>query len=196
VSCNAGGLHTNNSYLRVFDLVADFGINVNINITSVDVGIETATAGTGGIQPATINIYTLSGPFIFANLTLIATQAINVADQSLSILNVPISASIPAGSVLVVEVFTPDGQANGNSFFIGANGLGQTGPSYLAALDCGIAEPTSTADIGFPGDMFVMNVNADPAGPPPIPVSNRAIYLGIFLIAVFMVARYRRRLVF
>ena len=54
-------------------------------------------------------------------------------------------------TVLVVEVFTPNGQTAGNSFFIGSNALGQTAPSYLAAADCGVTEPTDTAAIGFPG---------------------------------------------
>ncbi len=46
VSCNAGGLHADNSYFRVFDLPA-FGITGAFNVTDVDIGIETAV-GSGG----------------------------------------------------------------------------------------------------------------------------------------------------
>ena len=42
-----------------------------------------------------------------------------------------------------MEVFTPDGQATGNLFFIGSNAAAETGPSYLSAADCGITTPTT-----------------------------------------------------
>jgi len=192
-SCNSGGLHTDNAYLRVFDLVTDFGINEDIIISSIDFGIELASSGSGGSQPAVVNVYTLSGTFIYANLTLIATQAISVADQTLSILNVPISATIPAGTILVIEVSTPSGQAVGNSFFIGSNNLGETDASYLATADCNIFEPTTTAGIGYPGMNTVMTVNADSAIQP-IPLNNWAIYFGIFLIGLFVIYRFRRKI--
>ena len=189
VSCNAGGLHTNNTYMRVFDLVNDFSISGPIDVTSVDFGIELASGATG-TQPVTVNIYTLSGSLLFSNLTLVASQPISVPDQSLTILNVPISASIPAGSLLVVEIYTPNGQISGNSFFVGSNNLGQTDPTYLAAADCGVPQPVNTASIGFPGMHLLMNVNAEPVGP--VPISNWALFIGIGLILVFAVVRFRR----
>lgn len=42
-------------------------------------------------------------------------------------------------------------------------------------------------------DSWVL-IEGDSFGPPPVPLSNWAIYLGILLIAVFMVFRFRRRL--
>ena len=104
--------------MRVFDLYGAYGITGAVNVTSVDFGIELALAGSGGMQPVTVNIYTLTGAFILANLTPVGTQTVNVPDQTQSILNVPVSALVPAGSFIVVEVFTPNGQINGNSFFI------------------------------------------------------------------------------
>ncbi|NUM43460.1 MAG: carboxypeptidase regulatory-like domain-containing protein, partial [Anaerolineales bacterium] len=46
VSCNAGGLHTDNSYLRHFTL-ADFGITDSFDVTEVSFGVEQATGATG-----------------------------------------------------------------------------------------------------------------------------------------------------
>ena len=83
----------------------------------------------------------------------------NIADQAGTILNAPIDADVPAGSELVVEIFTPDGTALGNLIFIGSNSAAETGPSYLSAPDCGINSPTTTAALGFPNMHIVMNVN-------------------------------------
>ena len=162
VSCNAGGLHTDNSYMRVFDLAA-FGLANGLDVTEVEFGIEQALGATGS-QPVTVNLYVKTvpaNPLTFANLTLIGTANTSVTDQSATVLAVPVAGSAGAGSILVVEVFTPNGQAAGNSFFIGSNNLGQTAPSYLAAADCGVPEPTDTAAIGFPGMHIVMNVTGD-----------------------------------
>lgn len=190
VSCNAGGLHTDNSYFRLFDLVADFGINEAIQISSVDFGIEQASSNAGD-QPVTVNVYTLSGAFVMANLTLINTMQATVVDQVQSILNVPINAIIPQGAQLVIEVFTPDGQGVGNSFFIGSNNLGETGPSYIMAVGCGISEPVPTAAIGFPNNQYVINVNADPVAPE-VPLKSWAIILSFFLFSAFVVFRVKR----
>ncbi len=186
------GYTTPNSYMRVFDLVNEFSINEYINITSVDFGIESAVGATGG-QPATVNIYTLTGPLLFANLTLIASQPVIVLDQALTLLNVPINAIIPMGSVVVVEIYTPDGRPSGDALFIGSNDLGETAPSYLSASECSIIEPTTTSSLGYSWAQFVINVHAEPSTPE-IPISNWAIYLSIFLILVFFAFYFRRRL--
>ena len=105
-------------------------------------------------------------PFTFANFAPIGTAAVNVPDQSLTIITVPVAGTAPAGSNLVVEFFTPEGQTAGNSLFVGSNPDGQTAPTYLAAVDCGVPEPTDTATLGFPGMHLVMNVTGDTDGGP------------------------------
>lgn len=159
VSCNAGGVHADNSYLRVFTLT-DFGIETGFHVTSVDVGIENA-AGVGGSQPAEVYLYTLDGALAWANMTEIGSAMVDVADQALTVLNIPVEADVPADAVLVVEFFTPDASGVGHSLFVGSNNLGQTAPTYLAAADCGIIEPTDLAAIGFPGMHLVMNVTGE-----------------------------------
>jgi len=185
VSCNAGGVHVENSYYRAFTL-SSFGITNQFDIASVDVGVELANAGgtipppgaapgisTKGTkvgvgapgatsQPITIKLYTSSMPFptgFPGSLTQIGITNTTVNDTSLSIVNIPVTGSAPAGSQLVVEVLTPDGTAAGNSFFIGSNTAAETGPSYLRAPGCGVTNPTTTAAIGFPNMHIVMNVN-------------------------------------
>ena len=158
VACNNGTAHTDNSYIRAFDL-DNFGLTQGLTVTEVQVGIEQAT-GAGGTQPATVNLYTWNpaDPFTFANFVLVGTANASVPDLSATIIIVPVSGVAPAHSTLVVELFTPNGQAVGDLLFVGSNPDGQTAPTFLAAADCGVPEPTDTAAIGFPNMMMVMNV--------------------------------------
>lgn len=161
-SCNASGLHADNSYIRVFNL-SDFGIGGNFNVTNVEFGVQSA-AGATGSQPVTVNLYTLSGPLTFGNLTPIGSSSVNLSDQALTIANVNVAGTAPAGSMLVVEIFTPNGQTAGNSFFIGSNPNGQTASSYIAAADCGLSEPLDLAAVGFPDMHIIMNVTGTVGG--------------------------------
>ena len=132
------------------------------DITSVSFGIEQATSGTGTGQQLTVNLYTNSGaPFPGGTLTLLnSSGSINIPDQSGTIFDLPIAATVPAGTLeLVMEVTNPDGTAAGNAFFVGSNAAPETGPSYLSAVDCGLNDPTPTGDIGFPNMHIVFNVN-------------------------------------
>jgi hypothetical protein len=169
VSCNAGGLHTDNSYIRRFFLNADHGIVSTFDVSSVDWAIETAT-GANGTQPVDVNLYSIpvGVTMTFANLTPIGSSSISVADTSLSGISTNVAGTIvdPTAEDLVVEIFTPDGQTAGNSLFIGSNANGQTQPSYLAAADCGVSEPTDTAAIGFPDMHVIMVVNGIEGGVP------------------------------
>ena len=167
VSCSSGGLHADNSYLRTFYL-PDFGIMNPFEITAVEMGIETA-AGASGDQPVEVRLYTLDGALLWANLTLIGQASVNIPDQTLSHFTIPVSGNAPAGSTLVVEFFTPNGQTAGHTLFVGSNNLGQTALSYLAAADCGITEPTDTGTIGFPEMQIVMNVTGMTAGAGGVP---------------------------
>jgi len=174
VSCNAGGLHAENSYYRVFDLDTDFGIVNTFDVTAVQYGIETAT-GSGGTQPVSVKLYTLNGVLNTANLTPIGNTTDNVPNQTGTIFTSLVNGSVPAGGVLVVEILTPDGQTAGNSFFIGSNAAGQTDPGYLRAPDCGVAQPTATGSIGFPNMHIVLNVIGNEAGGVPAIVMTKTV---------------------
>jgi len=88
-------------------------------------------------------------------------------------------------------VFSPSGEADGNSFFIGSNNLGETDPSYIMAPTCGITEPTLISAVGFPNNHYVINVNADPVVPE-VPIKSWAIILSFLLSSVFVVFRVKR----
>ena len=85
VSCNAGGLHSDNSYWRRFLLATDHGIALQYNVTSVDFGIEQAT-GAAGSQPVTVNLHSIANgaSFLLANLTSLGSAPISVSDQAMA----------------------------------------------------------------------------------------------------------------
>ena len=163
-SCNSGPpgfFHADNSYWRAFNM-ATFTGSQQYNVTSVSFGIETANAaGTGTTQPVTVRLYTETiGVFPLGTQTQIATTTVNVADQALTVLTVPLVATVPAGTTeLIMEVFTPDGTGAGNRFLIGSNAAGETGPGYTSAASCLILVPTLLTVTGSPNMHLVFNVN-------------------------------------
>ncbi len=173
VACNNGTATAQNSYWRAFDM-STFTGGREYDVTSVSFGIELANSGSGTGQPLTVNLYVESGaPFPAGTRTLLATTGpFTVPDQALTVLEVPLVATVPAGILeLVMEVNSPDGRPDGNVFFIGSNPDGQTGPSYLSSADCGPPDPTNLADLGFPNMQIVFNVNGScpQATPTPTP---------------------------
>jgi hypothetical protein len=169
VSCNNGTATTQNSYWRAFDINTSTG-GAEYDVTSISFGIELGSSGSGTGQPLTVNLYVENdAPFPNGTRTLLATSgSINIPDQADTVFSVPITATVPAGTLeLVMEVSSPDGRPDGNMFFIGSNPDGQTEPSYISAADCGMPDPTNLADVGFPNMHIVMNVNGScPQGTP------------------------------
>lgn len=175
ISCNNGISHTDNSYWRAFDMGSISGGPYFVD--SVSFGMEWAN----NTQPVTVRLYANSeGAFPGGTRSLIATREINVGSaQNGTVVEIPLSATVQTGaSELVMELFTPDGQAAGNRFFVGSNADPQTGPSYLSAPACGITAPTDTAALGSPNMHIVFAVrghcspSATPSCPPVITQST------------------------
>ncbi len=203
VSCNAGTLHSDNNYMRRFDLDGEFGITGSLTVDSVNVGIETAT-GAGGSQPISIILHSIANAdaLTFANLNEVGRLDTTIADAAAVIQNFVVSSTAidPATDDLVVDVFTPDGQTAGHSFFIGSNNLGETAPSFIAAAACGINEPTATGGIGFPDMNIVFSVNATVGDddimlppPPAVPTMNSYGLLGMALALMLGAGLFLRR---
>lgn len=172
VSCNGGApgfFHTDNSYYRAFTL-ASFNPpldQLQFRLEGVTFGIETANAsGVGTTQPITINIFNASAnPPTLATLgPVLSTVTVDVPDQANSLFTVDLPTQpvfTVASGILVVEIFTPSGQVAGHSFFMGANALGQTGPSFIRAASCGLADIGNLAGIGFPNMHIVMSLRGN-----------------------------------
>ena len=152
-----------NTFYRSFNL-ADFGISSAYDITSIEYGIENLSGTPTGGYPITVKIYTSDATFPTGNLTLINEATEMLQNQSLQVHNTPISATIPAGSEIVVGIYVPsdattDGGNGQVSFQIGSNSAGETAPSYFKAPACGLTSPVTFESQGRPDIHMVMNIN-------------------------------------
>lgn len=190
------GATADTSYLRRFFLAADHGVVTPYVVTSVDFGVQIdVPAPSPPFNPITVSLYKIpiGADFLFANMTLLGSTTFDLGgDADLSLVNAVVGGAVdPSTDDLVVEVRSFDHMASGTGgrFDGGANGLGQTRPSYLAAPDCGLLEPTDLAGIGFPDNHHVMVVNGGmelkidhkPGSNPNCGRSNR----GVTTVAVF-----------
>ncbi|HPO15120.1 MAG TPA: M4 family metallopeptidase [Candidatus Hydrogenedentes bacterium] len=153
------GIHTDNSYLRRFDLT-EYGITNSFDVTCVEFGVDSCT---GGPQPITINLYTIPKgmDFLIENLSLIGSVTDPAfPDISLALVGRTVNGTVtdPSTLDLAVEIFTPDGQASNYSFFIGSNAAGETASSYIAAAGCDISQPVPLSSLGFPDMHLVITV--------------------------------------
>ncbi len=155
VSCNAGGIHTDNSYWRAYNL-GPMALTGPFTINTVTFGVELAT-GAGGTQPVTVRIHTSAGAFPAGVRTLVYSQTFSVPNQTLSLYTGTFTTppTVAANAILVIEVFTPAGP--GNSFFVGSNAAAETAPSYLSAVACGVPNPVTVASLGFPNMHTIIN---------------------------------------
>ena len=159
VGCMAAeaDVHLENHYLRVLPL-SEYGIVGNFTISQVGFGVEIASAGSGGSQPATVNLYaTIAG---FSAMELLASAPTSVPDLSLAIHALAISATVPAGRSLVVELVTPDGTAAGDVLMVGSNSSAENNPTYVMAADCALDVPLATSgpEINQPQMHWVVEV--------------------------------------
>ena len=162
IGCQSGGLTTENSWWRAFNL-ASLNLPAGITIKSVRFGIERSQFSSGSVV-GTIRIWRSNGAFPGATRTLLSTQTVTITNQTGTFLTVPLSspASASPTDVIAVELNLPDGRSgNTGAFFIGSNGLGESAPSYISATACGIANPTPIADLVSVTDHILLSLNAE-----------------------------------
>jgi hypothetical protein len=169
VSCNGGApnfFHTDNSYYRGFTLSAFPALTLpQFLVQQVSIGVEQAT-GASGSQPVTLTVWKATANPIGGapnppGNNAVSTLATTVTNQNLTVVPLTLTTQpvlLVASDVLAVELFTPNGQATSNTFFVGSNASGQAGPSYIKAGPCGVNNISDTAGIGFPNMHIVMTV--------------------------------------
>lgn len=148
-----------NSWYRVFKL-SDHGITGQFNLQRVSFYTDYAYGGSGVTQPATLKIGTYSGTveadtLTVASITPITSMPITIPDADSSDgvdppVETNISATIPAGSNLIVEVALPDGYNDGNFYYIGVSAGGETKKGYIRATPsgCNMTSPKALTSAG------------------------------------------------
>ncbi len=163
------------TYWRSFDL-SFFGLVGDVEITSVDIGVERAFDPTGS-QPITVVLYTDPDggtPNPIQNLQEIGRTVFNMPNASLANVSIPVTGMARAGATLVVAVSSndhtlrnppPPAPAIGAVFYIGSNRLGETGTSYMSTASCFLTQPTPTQGL-TPGLVkhIVMTVRGEQVG--------------------------------
>ncbi len=190
VSCNAGGLHADNSYYRAYDLCNNYSVSDNIDVKCVTTAFSSNPAA-GATQPVRVRLSIDGnggsvGPL--SAMTLVYEEEFQVPTVPNDVFNFVLGTGIVDpdgvlagaastvigcldGETLVVEIFTPDGQAAGHSLFMALPDPAQTNPatdqigaSYISAPACGLTEPLDMVALGFPTNIWVMDIAWDDAG--------------------------------
>jgi hypothetical protein len=142
IACRVNPPGTNaNNYYRVFDLAA-MGINSAFTVTHVTFQVEYCDqiGGTTGTTVA-VRVGTYAGApgdkLELSQMTILASNPTVAVPETTTgtMVQAPISATIPAGQKLLVEVDSPDG-FNQYYFYMGANTAGESAPGYVLAPMC------------------------------------------------------------
>jgi len=172
VACNGGTPSTSsdNRYFRYFKL-SDFSITADYTISSVQFGVQTLTIPTlpDGF-PVTVKIYATTSnnfpvayPAGYTELAQVTTNFL-LADVE-TLVSVPIAATIPAGSNVLVEVgYLAQTASSGNRIFLSANDLGESAPTYISSTACALVPPTPQLSINFPNAHLVLSVTGTTLG--------------------------------
>nr|HEX4314280.1 hypothetical protein [Kofleriaceae bacterium] len=147
------------SWFRVFS-PADAGIGGALQVDKVNLGICIAVGMTtvsvtvgvygGGIGEATLDKSMVSGT------TQVTAQVPET--QLTELVAIPITATIPTGKNVFVEIDAPDLIGTGGQIDIGSTDSAQTHPAYIEAPRCGTTVPTSTTKAMLSNAAFVITV--------------------------------------
>lgn len=150
------------SYWRRFYL-GEHGSPSSLRVESVMIGVETGTA------PVTIRLHAIAHTTptdtIPVNLLRpIGTSSEILAQGQLNTITVPVTGLLAdaAADDLVVEYHV--GESLGSMFYGGGNDTAETHPSFISAPGCGVFEPTTVTNAGFPNAHMVLVANTAAPG--------------------------------
>lgn len=159
IACASVTSFRDNNMFRAFDLPGDFGITDGLEVNAVEFAIGTISTPSG--FPITANIWSTPGTFPGGTLTLQGTAVYTATNaDAATMITLPLSAMIPAGETMVMELVLVDDGTDTNFMRFGCNNDGETGPSYIMADDCGASVPTPFFDLGL-SQGLVWNVLGD-----------------------------------
>lgn len=159
IACASPTSFKNNNMYRYFDLPTKFGIMNGLQVNAVEFAI--GTISTPSSFPITANIWSTTGTFPGGTLVLEGTAVYMATNaDAMKMITLPLSALIPAGQKMVMELVLVDDGTDTHNMRFGCNSFGETGPSYIMAADCGANVPTPLFDLGL-SQGYVWNVLGD-----------------------------------
>ena len=165
LTCQSGGITTDNAFYGVFDLPGDFGISDDWMVDTVEFGIDEVLNAPGDSYPITINIWTTDGTFPTGTLTLIGgAQFTMTSADALTVKSVDLSGEgivVPGGSVMVVQMEVQDDTQTG--FRLGASDIAANDDSWIQSEPCGLTDPDTYANLGFGDRWHILSVIGDNA---------------------------------
>jgi hypothetical protein len=165
---NTDGASTDQTWFRAFAL-ADFAITGPFHVTKVDFGIQ-ESAGTPSVvvrvgnYGGAVGATTLDPALI---TPLASTSVVIPATTTGEMIDVPITADIPANGKLAVSIVAPDlrGTSPVKRVFIGASNGGETQSGYITAVACGITplakRPIDVDPVSFPMVDLIITVTGE-----------------------------------
>lgn len=170
---------TRNHWLRVFPPAPGTASPRERLVTALNFGVSSALA-LDGSQPVTVRVHRLEGDLAHGNLELLGEHTLEVPDMALDRIRVVFDEPLrtTADSVLVAEIEVASGFADGNIFFPGGNGAGESAPTYWSSLDCDAPEPVPISALGFGWVHLVLELEtlaSDACGATTAPVSWLAV---------------------
>ncbi len=134
------------TYSRVFDL-GSAGVVGPLTLSSISFQVEDCESENDNGATVGVSVGTYTGTVgdtidptkisIIATNTNVAVPEVDEGSNSTpgATVTAPLAATIPAKSLMIVEVNAPDGD-DVFQFFMGTNASGQSGDSYFAAPNC------------------------------------------------------------
>jgi hypothetical protein len=167
VACQAGGIVTENSHLRQYDLDGQFGVTDPINITEIRFGCETAGSPiTLNISVATVPAGTPAIPPFPHNVVCQVDYPLPACDLTIEVVPITCPDIDPVANDIILHLQHEDCTTTGNctTFFMGSNSAGEIAPSFLASASCGIVNPVPVEAINFAGIHYILDPCFVPAG--------------------------------
>ncbi len=166
--------YRDNHNARVYNL-NEFNIAGDFEISAVEFGQALGDDG----KEVHVSIYTSdTEDLTVATLTLVTTTEISLMEaNNSSIITVFVNASIPAGSIVVVEIFAPDeGASTTQKYFPGFNFNGETDFSWIKVPNCGATNWMITEVLQTNQQYLINLVGTEVLGVNDIALDNVTIY--------------------
>ena len=146
---------------------SDFGFTGDFDAMGVSFIAEFTDVG-GSDPTVTNSVKLLTSDQTFPNgtLTEVASKNFDVsaADDGTQfdvMFDNPVTFDASTELIVAVDIQEAPAPPNNYDFRIGVNDAGEDDPSYISSTGCGIADPTTFADINFPDNHIILNLLGD-----------------------------------